>query len=111
MSDDKFPKSSSTPSGEPTGDKLKNKILNPTHWTRLLLMALMYIILFSMVQFIVSISLLVQWILVLLTGETNARLKHFTKGLNRYAYQIMEFINFNSDERPFPLSDWPESNE
>ena len=111
MSDDKFTDSSQAPSAISGSDGLKNKILNPAHWIRLLLMVLMYVILFSMIQFIVTISLLVQWILVLLTGETNTRLRHFTKGLNRYAYQIMEFINFNSDERPFPLSDWPESNE
>ncbi|MCP4000598.1 MAG: DUF4389 domain-containing protein [Gammaproteobacteria bacterium] len=111
MSDENF---SDSPSVQTTGsrrDELKNKIANPGHWMRLLLMALMYVILFSLVQFIVTISLLIQWVLVLFSGEPNARLKHFTRGLNRYAYQIMEFLNFNSEERPFPLSDWPESNE
>ncbi len=111
MSDENF---SDSPSVQTTGsrrDELKSKIANPGHWMRLLLMALMYIILFSLVQFIVTISLLIQWVLVLFSGEPNARLKHFTRGLNRYAYQIMEFLNFNSEERPFPLSDWPESNE
>jgi len=90
-------------------DKLSNKLVNPKHWVRLLLMGLMYIILFSLVQFIVTITLLVQWVLVLLSGEPNMRLQQFTKGLNIYAYQILEFINFNSETRPFPLSDWPES--
>jgi len=94
-----------------THDALKNKLMNSKHWMRLLLMALMYIILFSLVQFITTISLMVQWVLVLFTGEPNARLRYFTKGLNRYSYQIMEFINFNSETRPFPLSDWPESSE
>jgi len=90
-------------------DKLTNKLVNPKHWIRLLLMGLMYVILFSLVQFIVTITLLLQWVLVLFTGEPNSRLQRFTKGLNRYSYQILEFINFNSDTRPFPLSDWPES--
>jgi len=94
-----------------TRDELKHKLMNSKHWMRLLLMALMYIILFSAVQFIITISLVVQWVLVLFTGETNSRMKRFTKGLNRYSYQILEFINFNSEIRPFPLSDWPESSE
>ena len=111
MGDDNLTDFSHAPSADFSSDGLKNKILKPAHWIRLLLMVLMYVILFSMIQFIVTISLLVQWVLVLLTGETNTRLRHFTKGLNRYAYQIMEFINFNSDIPPFPLSDWPESNE
>lgn len=90
---------------------LKNKIVNPGHWLRLLLMGLMFIILFYLINFIVFITMAVQWILVLLSGETNARLQRFSKGLNRYAYQILEFISFNSESRPFPLSDWPESND
>ncbi len=111
MSDENFSDSPSVQTPGSRRDELKSKIANPGHWMRLLLMALMYVILFSLVQFIVTISLLIQWVLVLFSGEPNARLKHFTRGLNRYAYQIMEFLNFNSEERPFPLSDWPESNE
>ncbi len=89
-------------------ETLKSKLLNPEHWVRLLLMILMFIVLFTIVKFILSIALIVQWVLVLLSGEPNERLRVFTKSLNRYGYQIMEFISFNSDEKPFPLSDWPE---
>jgi hypothetical protein len=111
MSENKASDSSSEPSNLAGHGELKNKIMNSKHWMRLLLMVLMYTILFSLVQFITTISLLVQWVLVLFAGEPNARLRHFTKGLNRYTYEIMEFINFNSETRPFPLSDWPESSE
>lgn len=111
MSDENFSDSSSTPAPETKRDELKNKIMNSKHWMRLLLMVLMYVILFSLVQLIAGVSLAIQWILVLFKGEPNPRLLRFTKGLNRYTYQIMEFINFNSEVRPFPLSDWPESNE
>ena len=99
------------PSHETGSSDFKNKIANPSHWLRLLLMGLMFIILFYLINFIVSITMVVQWILVLFSGETNARLQRFSKGLNRYAYQILEFISFNSKTRPFPLSDWPESND
>ncbi len=111
MSDNTSSDISSESSSNARHDDLKNKIMNSKHWMRLLLMALMYTILFSLVQIITAISLLVQWILVLFMGEPNARLRHFTKGLNRYTWEIMEFINFNSETRPFPLSDWPESSE
>lgn len=107
MSDDsQTTTADSMPSG--SSKALKNKLANPKHWMRLVLMLLMFMILFYLVKFIVSITLIVQWVLVLLSGTPNERLKSFTKSLNRYGYQIMEFISFNSDERPFPLSDWPE---
>jgi hypothetical protein len=111
MSDEHLSNSSSELSSSAKHDELKNKLMNSKHWMRLLLMLLMYIILFSLVQFIVTISMLVQWVLVLFTGEPNSRLWFFTRGLNRYSYQILEFLNFNSELRPFPLSDWPESRE
>lgn len=100
-----------TASNTSGSDELKNKLLNPKHWIRLLLMLLMFIILSLLIKTVLIIILFVQWVLVLLNGEANARLLHFTKGMNVYAYQIMEFITFNSDVRPFPLSDWPETND
>ncbi len=101
-------KSSSSSSGMDT-EQLKTKLLNPGHWLRGLLMVLMFVILHFMVKFVLLALMVVQWVLVLLSGEPNARLMDFTKSLNRYGYQIMEFVTFHSDERPFPLSDWPAS--
>ena len=101
--------SSGTSPDSSNRDDLKNKLLNPKHWVRLALMLLMYVILSLLIKAVLFIVLFVQWILVMLNGEPNARLLHFTKGMNVYAYQIMEFITFNSDTRPFPLSDWPET--
>ncbi len=98
---------SSTTAGN--SQAFKSKLANPGHWLRLLVMLLMFFILFYLVKFIVSIALVVQWVLVLLSGEPNSRLKGFTKSLNQYAFQIMEYVSFNADKRPFPLSDWPES--
>ena len=86
---------------------IKSKLANPDHWLRLLIMLGFSFVLFIIARFVLSIVMLVQWILVLFTGETNQRLKEFTAGVNRYAYQIMEYMCFNSDERPFPFSDWP----
>lgn len=97
-----------TPNSSPGNNNLSSKLLNPAHWLRLLLMLLMYTILFTVVQLMVSITLVVQWILVLFKGAPNLRLKSFTAGLNRYAWEILEYLNFNSERCPFPLSDWPE---
>ena len=95
----------------PDNSTLGQKLVNPSHWLRLLLMFLMYLILFTLIQFIVTISMLVQWILVLFNGSANMRLRAFTKSLNRYSWEILEYLNFNSDRAPFPLADWPETND
>ncbi len=109
MSDYQYPQTDQT--SQTGSSSLRQKLTNPSHWLRLLLMFLMYLVLFAVVQFIVTVSMLVQWVLVLFNGETNTRLRKFTKGLNRYSWEILEYLNFNSDRCPFPLADWPETGD
>ncbi len=86
---------------------LKTKLLNPSHWLRLLIMILMCFILAIAVCYLVPIIFIVQWVLSLFTGEQNARLKSFSSSLNTYLHQILQYLSFHSDEAPFPMSDWP----
>lgn len=88
-------------------EDIKTKLLNPTHWIRALIMVVMFLALKWIVMFIVAIAGIVQWVLTLIMGEPNAQLRDFTASLNQYGYQIMQFVTLNSDERPFPFSDWP----
>lgn len=108
MSDDKNDAIDSTAesTSAQAGD-IKTKILNPQHWIRALIMLLMYIVLSVAVRFIVCVAAIIQWVLTLLSGEPNEKLRDFTASLNQYGYQIMQFMTFNDDTRPFPFSDWP----
>jgi hypothetical protein len=45
---------------------------------------------------------------VLFSGETNAQLLILGQGLATYSYQIVLYLTFNSEERPFPFIDWPQ---
>jgi hypothetical protein len=45
---------------------------------------------------------------VLITGSPNVPLIAFGKSLATYTYQIVLYLTFNSDVRPFPFdADWP----
>ncbi len=44
----------------------------------------------------------------LLTGETNPRLLDFGQRLSTYIYQILLFVTYRSDDRPYPYDDFPE---
>jgi len=45
---------------------------------------------------------------VLFTGETNKLLEKFGQSLAAYTYQIIRYLTFNTEERPFPFDlDWP----
>jgi hypothetical protein len=45
---------------------------------------------------------------VLFTGETNKPLEKFGQSLATYNYQIIRYLTFNTEKRPFPFYlDWP----
>lgn len=50
---------------------------------------------------------LVQWGFLLLTGQVNDNLKGFHVEVGRYITQVMRYLTFESDDKPFPFSSWP----
>jgi hypothetical protein len=59
----------------------------------------------SMVLFVIAIT---QYIYSWLTGEPNDKILHFTEGLAEYTKQLVSYVGFNTDEKPWPLGDWPD---
>lgn len=59
----------------------------------------------SMVLFIIAIT---QFIYCWLTGEPNEKILHFTENLSEYAKQLVSYVGFNTDEKPWPAGDWPD---
>ena len=58
----------------------------------------------SMFLFLITVC---QFIYSWLIGEPNDKLLHFTSGLAEYSKQLVSYIGFNSDERPWPVGEWP----
>lgn len=83
----------------------KKGYMDPRHWMRIAYMILFIVINYP-VRLIVNVIALGQFVFVLLTGSTNKQLLEFGADLTTYSYNIMRFITYNSDEKPFPFSDW-----
>jgi cobalamin synthase len=77
------------------------------HWLRLVIALTYFGLLFYLVKVLVGLALAVQFILVAFVGEANHRLLGFTGDLHRFSYHVLQFITWNSNDRPFPFSDWP----
>jgi hypothetical protein len=58
----------------------------------------------SMVLFIIAVC---QFIYSWLIGEPNERLLYFTDAMSEYSKQLVLYVGFNSDERPWPVGNWP----
>lgn len=50
---------------------------------------------------------IIQFVIALINGTPNARLVSFGRSLGTYIKQIVSYLTFASDDRPFPFSDWP----
>jgi hypothetical protein len=91
-------------------EKIKINILNPDTWIRGIFM-----ILFGFLSFISRLILIVisvlQFILLAFRGSLNENLKKLGETVSTWSYQAFLFLTYNTDEKPFPFSDWPDPKE
>lgn len=76
-------------------------------WVRGLFM-LLFIFLMGVAKFVMFVVVVMQFFVVLFTAQTNDNLVRLGKSLSVYQYQIMLFLTYNSEVKPFPVGDWPE---
>ncbi|MEQ9023246.1 MAG: DUF4389 domain-containing protein [Pseudomonadales bacterium] len=86
---------------------IRDNLLNVNTWIRALYIVFFWILL-GLVGWILGAVVVVQFFIVLFTGERNKRLVNFGGNLGQYLKQIAEFICFVDDEKPFPFSDFPD---
>jgi len=71
------------------------------------LFILVFGVLFYVLFWIISLLVLFQFITKVITSKLNEQLMQFSNGLTLYAFQILNYMTFQSEERPFPFSPWP----
>lgn len=94
------------PDRDDLGD-VRNNIKERSIWLRLLFMIIVGL-LYGVSRAVVVAVVIVQFFWVLFTAQTNPRLQHFGESLATYTYQIVRYLTFNTERRPFPFdADWP----
>lgn len=86
--------------------ELKENLKQKKTWLRGLYM-LLFAIFYSVAEIVILVVVLFQFLLALFTARTNARLVLFGKSLSTYVYQVMLYLTFNSEDKPFPFGEWP----
>lgn len=87
-------------------EDLKHNLLDPQHWLRILFMAA-YALAAWVVGCLLGVLVVVQLVLALITGAPNLNLQKAGYQLVRYLEQILQFLLYNSEEKPFPAADFP----
>ncbi|HVV66163.1 MAG TPA: DUF4389 domain-containing protein [Rhizomicrobium sp.] len=74
-----------------------------------LLYAVGFAIIAWLVLWITLILGLAQFVVVAINGRINGELKEFSLRLTQYLWELLAFITFARDERPFPLGPFPKA--
>ena len=68
---------------------------------------LIFVFAYSVAEIVMGAVVLLQFLSVLFTSEKNEKLLLLGQDVSYYIYQVMRYLTFNSDDKPFPFSDWP----
>lgn len=84
----------------------KTNLQSKSTWVRVLYM-LLFVLAYSAAEFVLGITVVIQVIIKLVTGSLNENLKTFGKQISLYIYDVLQFLTFNSEDKPFPFDEWP----
>jgi Domain of unknown function (DUF4389) len=87
--------------------ELKQNLSSSDTWMRGLYM-LIFAVIYSITEFVIFAVVVFQFLATLFTGHRNQRLLDFGAALGTFVYQILQFVTYNSDEKPFPFGAWPQ---
>ena len=71
------------------------------------LFVILFALIYSVAEIVVVAVVVLQFGFVLISGDRNKKLLDFAAGLTNFMYQILRYVTFNSEDKPFPFSDWP----
>jgi hypothetical protein len=92
-------------------EEIVENIKKPSAWIRIIFVLLFAIALHVVFVPLVIILSIAQALFSVFTGDSNANLKYVAATLELYIAQILKYISYNSEQKPFPFSSFPEANE
>jgi hypothetical protein len=90
---------------EGTSD-VKTNVKNVDTWLRGLFI-IIYAVISYVLFWIIWLVVIFQFVMKVLTANLNPNVMNFSGGLTRYAFQILEYVTFQSETRPWPFGPWP----
>ncbi len=86
---------------------VKKNVANTDNWLRGLFI-LIFAVIFYFLCGIIWLLVVFQFLTKIITGQLNKQLEDFSTKLTRYAVQILNYITYQSEVRPFPFSPFPD---
>lgn len=87
-------------------NEIQKNVKQKSIWIRGLYMIL-FSLFYSIAEFVLFASVIIQFFFKLFTGETNPQLLKLGQSIATYIYQIIQFLIFKSEYHVYPLGEWP----
>ena len=85
---------------------IKDDLSDRSTWTRLLYMIL-FAVIFNVTELVAALVVVFQFLSRLFTGRTNAELRGLGNTLGAYLHEIVAYLTYHSEDRPYPFGPWP----
>jgi len=79
--------------------ELKDKLLRGGY-------ILLFAIFYSIAEVVLSAIVIFQFLHTLIKDDINTRLKVFSSQINIYVYDILQYVTYNSEVKPYPFTEW-----
>jgi len=89
-------------------DNIIDNLKQSSVWVRIILMVAFAVVLYP-VFLVLLVLMIAQMLFVIITGESNANLRSLGVALSAYIFQIVQFMSYVTDTKPFPFSEFPKA--
>ena len=76
-----------------------------------LLYTILFLIVFEIVKIIIQVSVLFQYVYLLISKNYNDPIRNFSNKVSVYAYRVLRYVTLNENEKPFPFNNFPKEIE
>ena len=88
-------------------EDIVDNLRQPSAWIRVVFMLAFAVFLYLIIAPVILVLIIVQALFAVITGAENDNLRFLGSALTVYVSQILEFVTYNSEIKPFPFSDFP----
>jgi predicted membrane protein len=86
--------------------------MNPDSYSRKkiairLLYTTLFLIAFAILTIIIKVSVIFQYVYLLISKTYNNPIRNFTNKVSVYAYKVLRYVTLNANEKPYPFRDFP----
>jgi hypothetical protein len=85
---------------------LKARLADKGTWTRFVYMVL-FAVIFGVAEIVAWVVVCVQFLFKLFTGAVNEPLRDFGYRLAVYFREMVAFLTYHTEEKPYPFAPWP----